>query len=88
MFYFSNSKSIKKEYEEYVLTRGDFNECIFLGEDADEEIGTPGKLENVTLDAGSITDKMQAKRNRLLQELNQVRDLLTDWSIMWFHHLI
>ncbi|XP_061864913.1 retinoblastoma-like protein 1 isoform X1 [Colius striatus] len=39
-----NNKALNKEYEEYVLTVGDFDERVFLGADAEEEIGTPRKL--------------------------------------------
>lgn len=37
------SKAVNREYEEFVLTVGDFDERVFLGTDADEEIGTPRK---------------------------------------------
>ncbi|XP_030319074.1 retinoblastoma-like protein 1 [Calypte anna] len=39
-----NNKALNKEYEEYVLTVGDFDERVFLGADAEEEIGTPQKF--------------------------------------------
>ncbi|NXD88156.1 RBL1 protein, partial [Halcyon senegalensis] len=39
-----NNKALNKEYEVYVLTVGDFDERVFLGADAEEEIGTPQKF--------------------------------------------
>jgi len=37
------SKELKKLYEEYVLTEGDFDERVFLCDDVDRELGTPIK---------------------------------------------
>ncbi|XP_017286913.1 retinoblastoma-like protein 1 isoform X1 [Kryptolebias marmoratus] len=42
--FIDNNKAMNREYEEYVLTVGDFDERVFLGADADEEIGTPRKI--------------------------------------------
>uniref|UniRef100_A0A8D2LDF1 RB transcriptional corepressor like 1 n=1 Tax=Varanus komodoensis TaxID=61221 RepID=A0A8D2LDF1_VARKO len=42
--FIDNNKALNKEYEEYVLTEGDFDERVFLGADAEEEIGTPQKF--------------------------------------------
>lgn len=38
-----NSKSIGQEYENFVLSKGEFDEHIFLGEKSHQEIGTPSK---------------------------------------------
>ncbi|XP_042319452.1 retinoblastoma-like protein 1 isoform X2 [Sceloporus undulatus] len=42
--FIDNNKALNKKYEEYVLTEGDFDERVFLGADAEEEIGTPQKF--------------------------------------------
>ncbi|KAG8517856.1 Retinoblastoma-like protein 1, partial [Galemys pyrenaicus] len=57
-----NSKAVNKEYEEYVLTVGDFDERIFLGADAEEEIGTPRKFTGDT-PVGKLTAQANVEYN-------------------------
>ena len=61
-----NRKVINNLYEEYVLGVGDFDERIFLGEDAQDEIGTPGGQN-----ASDLSEQM-AKRC-LKQHFDEVR---------------
>ncbi len=39
-----NAKNVRKKYEEHMLNGGEYDERVFLGDDANEEIGTPSKL--------------------------------------------
>lgn len=60
-----SSKAINKAYEEYILSVGNLDERIFLGEDADEEIGTLRRCLN-TASEMETAERVQMKYN--LQE--------------------
>ncbi|KAK7113914.1 retinoblastoma-like protein 1 [Littorina saxatilis] len=64
----ANVKAINNAYEEYVLSVGDFDERIFLGEDAEEEIGTPGGQR-----VANLSDEMH--RRSLKQHVEETRSL-------------
>ena len=44
---FSFRKHINQDYDEHVLSVGEIDERIFLGEDANAEIGTPSKSQQI-----------------------------------------
>ncbi|KAG5274365.1 hypothetical protein AALO_G00135310 [Alosa alosa] len=71
--FIDNNKAINREYEEYVLTVGDFDERVFLGADADEEIGTPRKVMTEST-GGHLSARMQVESN-LQQHFEKTRSL-------------
>lgn len=71
--FIDNNKAINREYEEFVLTVGDFDERVFLGADADEEIGTPRKSAPEP-PVGQLSARMQVETN-LQQHFGKARSL-------------
>lgn len=64
------SKAINNKYETYVLNIGDFDERIFVGEDAQVEIGTPAKGSLIPAGA-EPSERLNVGRN-LLQNYDDV----------------
>ena len=54
-----NSKAIRKDYEAFVLSIGEFDERVFLDVSATTEIGTPTKSDQT----GEFNEKIAARRN-------------------------
>lgn len=67
---FPHSKAVNKAYEEYVLAAGNLDERIFLGEDAEEEVGTLSRCLNAASGTES-TERTQVK-DILQQHLDKV----------------
>nr|ALB00261.1 retinoblastoma protein [Tigriopus japonicus] len=59
-----NAKNVRKDYEAYILSIGEYDERVFLGEDANEEIGTPSKFSgHNVVDVSDVGEKLVARRN-------------------------
>ncbi|XP_066875361.1 retinoblastoma-like protein 2 isoform X2 [Kogia breviceps] len=66
-------KAINKAYEEYILSVGNLDERIFLGEDAEEEIGTLSRCLNTG--SGTETAERVQMKNILQQHFDKSKAL-------------
>lgn len=64
-YFETNAKNIRRDYETHVLSIGEYDERVFLGEDANEEIGTPSKISD-----SELGEKMVAARRSLAHQFD------------------
>ena len=63
-----NAKNIRKDYEAYLLGIGEYDERVFLGDDANEEIGTPSKHNSSgSGNTDDFGEKLAARRGSSMQ---------------------
>jgi hypothetical protein len=72
-----NSKAIRKDYEAFVLSIGEFDERVFLDVSASSEIGTPSKWGSGPEQAGEFNDKISARRNLGPQLVSTLQDFFS-----------
>merc|ERR550534_679300 len=61
----SNCKNLRKDYETYVLSIGEYDERVFLGEEAPQEIGTPSELVTSGAAPLDLGDRISVVRRSL-----------------------
>ncbi|XP_043678585.1 retinoblastoma-like protein 1 isoform X3 [Vespula pensylvanica] len=63
-----NSKAVNKAYEQHVLSIGDFDERIFLGQDAGDNIGSPAQSSS----SSDVHDQFQSKRDHYAGQIQHL----------------
>lgn len=77
-----NLKTANRDYDQYVLNYGDFDERIFLLENADEELGTRDVAA-----ADTLTEQMIAKQKSLKQHMDELKTLTPTTPLSNRHYL-
>ena len=80
----NNAKTVRKDYETHVLSIGEYDERVFLGEDANEEIGTPSKFSGG--DASELGEKITARRT-LSTQFDGCSNLIPTTPLSGKHYL-
>ena len=82
-----NLKNIRKEYEVYVLNIGEYDERVFVGEEANTEIGTPTKGTGGGIKDSALADKLGVARRNLYDEFSGA-SLIPSTPLSGRHYLI
>ncbi len=85
-FFETNAKNVRKDYESYVLSIGEYDERVFLGEDANDEIGTPSRLTSDG-DVSELQDQMTAARRNLATQFDGGSGLIPVTPLSGKHYL-
>jgi retinoblastoma-like protein 1 len=86
-FFETNAKNIRKDYESYVLSIGEYDERVFLGEDANDEIGTPSKLTSSSGEISELGSKMTVARRNLATQFDGGSGLIPITPLSGKHYL-
>ncbi|XP_053519234.1 retinoblastoma-like protein 2 isoform X2 [Artibeus jamaicensis] len=79
-----NFKAISKAYEEYVLSVGNLDERVFLGEDAEEEIGTLCRC--LSVGSGAENSGRAQVKNILQQQYDKAKALRISTPLAGVRH--
>jgi len=80
----TNTKNIRRDYETYVLSIGEYDERVFLGEEAPQEIGTPTKLVTNDLELG---ENIRVARRNLQTQFDNGSTLIPCTPLSGRHYL-
>ena len=93
-YFDANLKTLRKEYEAFVLNIGEYDERVFLGEEATVEIGTPSKAafgsgyRTAVGGDAELVEKLGVARRNLTEEFSARYYSFTNQVYFGFNKMI